>query len=189
MTRTGCSLCLYNHGVRTFVQGLVLIGTGHGALRPDQYTNTPWQAGESLKPCGSVWNNGGPSNVLTPSPSSRPGLHSPPLCINRPVQSGVRTSFCGAPRERYTAIFWGRSGKPSIFRPFSLQPFASIVVHLHCPLSCFFPLLFSAESWECIERVIRSQTHRTHTHTLNGHTNCHHSQHHASHQNATVCML
>lgn len=120
MTRTGCSLCLYNHGVRTFVQGLVLIGTGHGALRPDQYTSTPCQAGESLKPCGSVWNNGGPSNVLTPTPSHRPGLHLPPLCINRPVYSGVRTSFCGAPRERYTAIFWGRSGKPSIFRPFSL---------------------------------------------------------------------
>ena len=49
-------------------------------------------SGQSLqpnnpKPGGSVLDNEQPSNVLTPSPSPRPGRLPGPTCINRPVMS------------------------------------------------------------------------------------------------------
>lgn len=106
---------------------LVLICTGHRALHPVLLP---------LKPSSSAPNNAWSSNVLTPAPTHRPSCLSAPTCINRSVYSGVRTSFCGAPCEHWTAILWGRSGKPSIsvHSAYSLVP---TIVTLHF---CIFSL-------------------------------------------------
>lgn len=101
-----------------------------------------------LKPNSSVLNNDWNSNVLTPAPTHRPSCFSAPACINRPVYSGVGTSFLCSPLVSTALLFFG-AGQVS---PPSqcIQP-----IDLCKPLSLYITVSFvfavSAEPHKCIE--------------------------------------